>query len=90
MVTAAEKRHMDRVASLGCIICGLPATIHHCGTYMGGGRNHKRVLPLCWPHHLGPEGIDGKRISKREWEHRYGKESELLEKVENILNNRSV
>lgn len=72
---------MDLVANLGCIVkgCGSPTTIHHCGTYMGGGRDHMRVIPLCWPHHLGPEGIDGKRMSKRQWQAKYGTELELLE-----------
>lgn len=80
--TAEEKRHMGRVAALGCIICGGAATIHHCGTYMGGGRDHKRVIPLCWEHHLGAEGIDGKRMGKRVWEEKYGTEEELLKLVE--------
>lgn len=85
--TKAEKAHMDKVAQLGCIIkkCGGPATIHHCGTYMGGGRDHMKVLPLCWPHHLGREGIDGKQMSKRAWEQKYGTEEELLAKVEKLL-----
>jgi hypothetical protein len=81
MTTKLEKIHMSKVAELGCIICGAEATIHHCGTYMGGGRNHMRVLPLCWAHHLGPEGIDGKRMSKRQWETKYRSEEMLLEQV---------
>lgn len=85
--TTNEKRHMDRVAALGCIVraCGCTATIHHCGTYMGGGRDHMRVLPLCWPHHLGPEGIDGKKMGKRVWEEKYGSEEELLARVNWLL-----
>lgn len=84
----AERAHMSRVAALGCIVkgCYAPATIHHCGTYMGGGRRHDRVIPLCWAHHLGPDGIDGKRISKREWQERYGSERALLEQVDAMLN----
>ncbi len=81
---------MARVAALGCIVkgcCAQQVTIHHCGTYMGGGRNHKRVLPLCWEHHLGAEGIDGKRMSKREWEAKYGTEEELLARVDGMLKN---
>lgn len=27
-MTAAERRHLDRVAALGCCICGRPAAIH--------------------------------------------------------------
>ena len=41
-----------------------------------------RVIPLCWNHHLGPEGIDGKRMAKRVWESKYGTEEDLLRKVE--------
>lgn len=76
---------MGMVASLGCLICGESATIHHCGTYMGGGRNHMRVIPLCWGHHLGPEGIDGKKMGKRVWEQKYGEEEFLLAKVNALL-----
>ena len=57
--TAAEKRHMDRVAALGCIACILdgyedtPACIHHIDRC----RDHMRVLPLCpWHHQDGPPG----------------------------------
>ena len=87
--TADEKKHLERVAALGCIAngCGAPppSTVHHCGTYMGGGRNHKRVIPLCREHHLGWQGIDGKRMGKRVWESRYGTEEELLRKIEDLL-----
>ena len=81
MTTASEKKHMSRVAALGCIICGRAATIHHCGTYMGGGRNHLRVIGLCWEHHLGPMGIDGKKMGKRKWEEIFGTEEDLLEQL---------
>ncbi len=73
---------MGKVAALGCIVCGAEATIHHCGTYMGGGRNHKRVIPLCHYHHQGEEGIDGKRMGKRVWEEKYGTEESLLAEVD--------
>lgn len=83
----AEKLHMQRVAALGCAVeCCVrdDITIHHCGTYMGGGRDHMRVIGLCVDHHLGPEGIDGKKMGKRVWEQKYGTEEFLLEKT-NIL-----
>lgn len=78
---------MDRVAALGCIIsgCRCAPTIHHCGTYMGGGRNHMRVLPLCYDHHQGVDGIDGKHISKRQWEAQHGTEEQLLARVSALL-----
>ncbi len=49
------KRHHDRVASLGCLVCKAPATIHHVTGYadrMGRTtRDHWRVVPLCPRHH---------------------------------------
>lgn len=80
--TKAQKAHMSRVASLGCLICRGPATIHHCGTGAGGRRDHNKVIPLCWEHHLGREGVDGKAMSKRAWQEKYGSEESLLAQVE--------
>lgn len=86
MATKAEKAWMDKVAQLSCIICKTtPVTIHHCGTYVGGGRNHMKVIPICWEHHLGKEGIDGKQMGKRVWEAKYGTELSLLAKVMEML-----
>lgn len=53
-VPAAEKRHMARVAELGCLVCKMPATIHHVTASIHGGRltrSNKRVVPLCPRHH---------------------------------------
>ena len=78
---------MDAVASLDRIVCRnvgysySPATIHHCGTHMGGGRNNLRVLPLCPAHNQRLEGIDGKAMSKRQWEAKYGTEETFSEKT---------
>ncbi len=52
--TAAEKRHMNRVAGMGCCVCGDPATIHHVTASVHGGRitrSNERVAPLCPRHH---------------------------------------
>lgn len=52
--TTAEKRHHDRVAGMGCCVCGSPATIHHVTASVEGGRisrSHKLVVPLCPRHH---------------------------------------
>jgi len=94
MTTIADKEHMDKVSQLGCRVCinlgyirlgECPAGIHHTGTYMGGGRTHKRVLALCHEHHQGKEGIDGKHMSKRQWEAKFGTEEELLSQQEKDL-----
>jgi hypothetical protein len=52
---------------------------------MGGGRNHMRVIGLCPEHHQGREGIDGKHMSKRQWEAKYGSEEQLLAQVRQEL-----
>lgn len=90
--TAAEKRHMDAVASLGCIVCynlgfGFsPAIIHHAYAGRKGGRDHSLVLPLCAAHHNTPltAGI-AIHASKPIWESLYGTEAELLRQVQALL-----
>lgn len=51
---------MGRVASIGCIACGVlclgetPAQVHHIRE--GGiARNHWLTIPLCPEHHTGTE-----------------------------------
>ena len=54
--TAEERRHMDRVAQMPCLVCGAwPVELHHVtsrGTRMGRlTRRHDRVAPICPTHH---------------------------------------
>ena len=96
--TAEEKRHMDRVSQIGCIVCrlqgfyGVPSEIHHVygktkkakGDFKG---SHFYVLPLCFEHHR--MGSDREPISRHPYKKRfvdaYGTEEELLGKVQEIL-----
>lgn len=56
---ADEKRHMGRVAAMGCILCahvygipGTPAIVHHLRTDQGKMRaSHYDTLGLCPSHH---------------------------------------
>ena len=65
--TAAERRHMGRVAALGCILCdhlGLgatPAQVHHIreGQGMSQRASNFLTIPLCPEHHQGASGIHG-------------------------------
>lgn len=59
--TAEERKHLDRVAGLGCLICGSPASIHHLMTAPGKERrrDHRYVVPLCREHHQGDTGVHG-------------------------------
>ena len=94
---AEEKRYMNRVGSLGCIVCLLngietDATIHHCD-----GRTkkdaHFKILPLCGAHHqiACPVGSwatrhpPGRNAGRAAFEEAYGTEEELMAKVEELL-----
>jgi len=54
----ADKEHLARVASLGCIVCRAPAIVHH----ITGGKSqsrkapHSETIPLC-PRHHAQHGI---------------------------------
>lgn len=59
---AAEKRHLERVAAMPCIVCRKPgpSTVHHVrhkitrsGTF---ARTDRRVVPLCPPCHFHDHG----------------------------------
>lgn len=62
---AFEKRHMGRVAELGCILCRhlgygeTPANVHHIreGAGMGQRSPHYLTVPLCREHHQGDSGV---------------------------------
>lgn len=92
--TKAERRHMDLVASLGCVVCRnlgygpSPAQLHHIRTGKGMGQRsgHKEVLPLCPRHHLATYPT-GYHASPRVWQLKYGSEKELLEQTLSDLNN---
>lgn len=69
----AAKRHLSRVASLGCIVCWrmdfgeTPAQIHHPRFAVGMSQRASDWLavPLCQEHHLGKSGVHGDRSSLR-------------------------
>ena len=65
--SAAEKRHLDRIAAMRCLLCKRPgpSTVHHVrhkitrsGTF---ARDHKRTVPLCvacHQHDHGKESVE--------------------------------
>lgn len=85
--TKAQRMKWDLIANLGCIIpgCWHAPCIHHCETGAGGRKNHDRVLPLCYDHHQGVQGIH--KLSRRVWEKLFGTEQELMATVERMLGN---
>ena len=79
--TAAEKRYMCRVAELGCLICDMPANVHHIRTQRI--KSHWLTVPLCRDHHQGDFSIHG---SKEQFENIYGSELHLLAQTISKLN----
>ncbi len=85
----AERRHLSKVAALGCIAClnngfpETPAEIHHprAGAGTGQKSDHKRAIPLCPPHHrTGGFGV-AIHAGQETWEKSYGTEEQLLAQV---------
>jgi len=74
--TEAERRHMRRVAEMGCVLCRLqgrgatPAQVHHIrdGQGMAQRASDWLCVPLCPDCHTGPRGLHGDksllRVSK--------------------------
>lgn len=76
---ADEKRHMGRVAAMGCILCahvyqipGTPAIVHHLRTDQGKMRaSHYDTMGLCPPHHQF-SGYGVHDIGREQFAARYG------------------
>jgi len=83
MTTKAEREHMSRVASLGCIICGGPAEFHHIkeGRYSQKKSSNFHGIPLCqWHHRLGGHGV-AIEAGIETWREIYGSEWDLLDRT---------
>lgn len=82
--TKAQRERWVKLAERGCIICGYPeAQIHHALTGAGGRKDHDKVLPLCYSHHQGTQGIH--TLGRKAWAKLYGTEQELLDRLESLL-----
>lgn len=69
MTTAAESRHLDRLARMGCVLCGSqPVEVHHIleGRIKGRKSGHWTAIPLCPDCHRGSNnGIHGRQAMLR-------------------------
>ena len=90
-MTKDEKKHLNQIAELGCILCsevlGIencpPAEIHHVRRY-GAVRSTSPCLPLCPEHHRGNSGVHG--LGVKGFEKKWGIScEELLEQVNKRL-----
>jgi hypothetical protein len=86
--TPMEKAHLDRIAKMPCCICQKPgpSTVHHVTAPITGGRisrSHKRVVPLCAPHHQHDHGLESvERLSHAGIYARFG--VDLLREAERL------
>lgn len=94
MPNLEQREHWNRLAEMGCVVCKQPANIHHC---IGGSIAHELgvhramsqknsdwlVIPLCYNHHQGPEGLHA--IGVLTWESRYGSQLAFLDQVNSQL-----
>jgi Recombination enhancement, RecA-dependent nuclease len=57
--TTEQGRFFDLLKSLGCLICGGPANVHHLMHAPGKERrrDHRFVVPLCQCHHQGNNSV---------------------------------
>jgi hypothetical protein len=84
-MSKSNKEYFNRVAELGCIICRMPAEIHHLRTGAGLGMKSKDVIPLCPHHHRnGGHGV-AIHAGRLAFEANFGTELELLEKLKGLL-----
>ncbi len=69
MTTRSEKRYLDRVAQLDCVVCGAHGVhIHHAreGQGMAQRAQNWLAIALCPACHTGPRGIHGDRAVLRQ------------------------
>jgi hypothetical protein len=73
MTTRAEAQHMERVASVGCVVCRrlhghyVTPEVHHIAEG-SSKRSNYAVAGLCGPryenHHQGPAGLHGMGVKR--------------------------
>lgn len=84
----AEREHMDKVAELGCVVCGWTAEVHHItsGVGMGQRASNYETIPLCPTHHRnGGLGV-AIHAGKKTWESKHGRELDHLAETKRRLN----
>jgi len=92
MAKKSESDHMNKVVSLGCIVClnngyyDTPAEVHHIGNQaMGKRASNYETIPLCPIHHRrGNVGV-AVHSGRKSFEANFGTEQELLEQVRGML-----
>lgn len=93
--TADERRYINRVELIGCLICLLwenvytRPEIHHTDGKTKEGAHYK-IIPLCTKHHRGGQNNErytSRHPYKKSFEERYAPESELLVMTKRLADN---
>jgi hypothetical protein len=91
--TKSDRELWNRLAQLGCIACRKDGfftslvSIHHIDGRTKPGA-HRKVLPLCAGHHqdgTGAPGLIAVHPYKARFEHRYGRQEDLLAECMQML-----
>ena len=89
-----ELIHKGKLASMGCALCFKihcphepgEVQLHHLRSGGWGKGDYKTLIPLCFRHHLGKEGIH--HLGTKLWEREFGvTQKELLDWALNNIDN---
>jgi hypothetical protein len=87
-MTNDEKRHKAKLADMACIICeriygqhaGGGVELHHLRAGGWGKGDYKTLIPLCFNHHRGAEGIH--TMGTKAWARHFGvSQTDLLNEI---------
>ena len=87
-MTNDEKRHKAKLADMACMICeriygqhpGGNVTLHHLRSGGWGKGDYRTLIPLCYNHHQGAEGIH--TMGTKAWERHFDvSQQDLLTEV---------
>lgn len=90
-MTKAEAKHKAALADMACVICerlygqhpGGNVELHHLRSGGWGKGSYTTLIPLCWNHHQGAEGIH--TLGTKAWERHFDvSQQDLL----NLVNER--
>lgn len=91
-MTKAEKAHKEALAGLGCVLCRrlygphdpAPVELHHLRTGGWGKGDYTTLIPLCFLHHRGAEGIH--TLGTKAWVRHFGfTQTDLLIDAKRLL-----
>jgi len=84
--TRDQQERYERVLDGGCIICQMPAEIHHMRSGAGLGQRGKGLLPLCPKHHRTGNYGEAIHAGQKGFEYKFGSEDYLLDRLKERMN----